>query len=166
MKLKATHCYFLTIIILVGFLWSRPQPTIIRVIPIQPQPQQQKLQLPRLTRNSPKTTNLAYRRRIYSGAPQYYTPMGYLQRENDGHLYPLYGRASRTNTQRWNYHTIANGIDAHGHIRLPVMVDKYDCTRDLGCREIYNDDTVTVPGVNGTFRAQVYSTDFSNRRFF
>lgn len=157
MKLTATHCCcFLTTILLVVLL----KPTlvrVVRVVPIQQTPLQQQ---PIRTRALP----VEYRRRIYSGVPQHYTSVGYLQREEDGHLYPLYGRASRTNAQRWNYHTTANGIDAHGHIRLPVIFDKSDCTRDLGCRELYNDDAVTVPGVNGTFRAQLYSSDF-NRRF-
>lgn len=158
MKLTATHCCcccLLTAIVIVVLL----KPTavrVVRVVPLQHTPPQQPIR----TIARP----IEYRRRIYSGVPQHYTPVGYLRREEDGHLYPLYGRASRTNAQRWNYHTTANGIDAHGSIRLPVIFDKSDCTRDLGCRELYNDDAVTVPGVNGTFRAQLYSSDF-NRRF-
>ena len=146
--------------VVLALWWSHtrppPPPTVIKVVTTEFK-----------TNNIPPPApqnNLAYRRRIYSGVPQHYTPVGYLQREQDSHLYPLYGRASRTNAQRWNYHTVANGIDAHGHIRLPVIFDKSDCTRDLGCRELYNDDAVTVPGVDGTFRAQLYSSDF-NRRF-
>lgn len=159
MKIKATHCYLLTAIVVLALLSTRG-PTVIRVV--TPAPVQAPAIKPRRTIVQ---SDMAYNRRIYSGVPMHYTPVGYLKREEDGHLYPLYGRASRTNSQRWNYHTLTNGIDAHGSIRLPLFVDKSDCTRDLGCRELYNDDVVTVPGVNGTFRTQIYSSDFSSRRF-
>lgn len=165
MKPNVTHS-LLTVVVTVVLLtvwWSARPPTVIKVITEVPRPPHFLVGTrppPQRAQRAPQH-NMAYRRRICSGVPQHYTSVGYLRREQDGHLYPLYGRASRTNAQRWNYHTVANGIDAHGNIRLPLLVDKSDCTRDMGCRELYNDDPVAVPGVSGTFRAQLYSSDFS-----
>jgi len=102
------------------------------------------------------SNNIPYTRRIMSGIPRDYTPVGYL--ENEEKMYPLYGRASRTNAQRWNYHTITDKLS---NIRLPVQsVDGRNCTLDMGCDELYDGHVVTVPGVSGVFQVHVYPKDF------
>ena len=176
MKLKLIHSYMFVVLVVLVLIWfsgngkhnnvcSAPAPApVIRVVLASPPTycQHQQEQHP--------PQNMPYRRRIYSGVPQHYTSIGYLKREvevepserpprcGEAPLYPLFGRASLTNSQRWNYHTTTNGH--YGNIRLPIFANKTDCTRDLGCQELYDGDTVTIPGVHGTFRVQLYSSDF------
>ena len=103
--------------------------------------------------------SLAYRRRILSGVPQTYTPIGYL--EQDTRMFPLYGRASPTNAHRWNYHTVTDRLS---NIRLPIQsLDGRDCTLDMGCNELYDGDRVRVPGFSDVFTVHTYHTDFRTR---
>lgn len=114
------------------------------------------VQKPPVVFREPPTTSLAYRRRILSGVPRTYTPMGYL--EQDTHMFPLYGRASPTNAHRWNYHTVTDRLS---NIRLPIQsMDGRDCTLDMGCNELYEGDQVSVPGFPGVFTVHTYHTDF------
>lgn len=114
---------------------------------------QKPLQPPAVFRDPP---SLAYRRRILSGVPRTYTPMGYI--EQDTNMFPLYGRASPTNAHRWNYHTVTDRLS---NIRLPIQsMDGRDCTLDMGCNELYEGDRVRVPGFPGVFTVHTYHTDF------
>ena len=81
MKLNLTH-YTLFAVFVLFLAYSNKQvlnkpvcaqPIIRVVLPQSPQPMA-------------IHDNLAYRRRIYSGVPQHYTPIGYLQRESGNPL--------------------------------------------------------------------------------
>ena len=136
------------LILLTFFLLPKQQqapPTFVQK-PTQPHP-------PVVFHREP---SLAYRRRILSGVPRTYTPVGYLQQ--DTNMFPLYGRASPTNTHRWNYHTVTDRLS---NIRLPIQsIDGRDCTLDMGCNELYEGDRVSVPGFPGVFTVHTYHTDF------
>lgn len=101
----------------------------------------------------------SYKRRIMSGIPKEYTPVGYLQQlGDDNHVYPLYGRASRTNMSRWNYHTVTDRLS---NIPLPIQsMDGRDCTLDMGCNELYDGDQVQIKGLTGVFTVTMYHMDF------
>lgn len=101
----------------------------------------------------------AYSRRLLSGIPKEYTPIGYIHQEFDTEtMFPLYGRASRTNVSRWNYHTITDRLS---NIRLPIeSMDGRDCTLDMGCNELFDGDQVKVRGLPGVFTVRIYHKDF------
>jgi hypothetical protein len=138
------------VLLMILLLPKRPVPPPVQPQPIQPQ-------LPVVFREAPPS--LAYRRRILSGVPQTYTPIGYL--EQDTRMFPLYGRASPTNAHRWNYHTVTDRLS---NIRLPIQsLDGRDCTLDMGCNELYDGDRVRVPGFSDVFTVHTYHTDFRTR---
>lgn len=104
--------------------------------------------------------NVPYMRRIMSGVPADYTVVGFLKSlvSTNEEVYPLYGRASRTNAHRWNYYTLTDGLS---NIRLPIQTsDGRDCTVDMGCEELYDGTTVEILGKAGPFQVKVYHLDF------
>lgn len=102
--------------------------------------------------------SLSYQRRIMSGIPKEYTPVGYLQQTGSDSIFPLYGRSSRTNVSRWNYHTVTDRLS---NIPLPIQsLDGRDCTLDMGCNELYDGDMVQIKGVPGVFTVTLYPMDF------
>jgi hypothetical protein len=110
--------------------------------------------------------NIPYMRRIMSGIPRDYTILGYLKPvtvtlfklSDTFEVYPLYGRASRTNAHRWNYHTTTNRLS---NVRLPIQSsDGRDCTTDMGCEELYDGHTVRIPGIPSMFQVHLYEKEF------
>jgi len=71
-------------------------------------------------------------------------------------ILPLVGRPSPTNRDRWNYYT---ATDQYNMMRVGVAVDGKDCQEDVGCREIMNGDTISVPAYKKEFTAQIYKYD-------
>ncbi|MDA9846599.1 hypothetical protein N9C10_01545 [Flavobacteriaceae bacterium] len=70
---------------------------------------------------------------------------------------PLYGKASEIYNNRWNYYTSTPGQQIYS---LPVTVNNRDCTEDIGCEELYDNQSVSVyskPGV--TFNSKIYRID-------
>jgi hypothetical protein len=108
---------------------------------------------------SKRTNNIPYMRRIMSGVPAEYTVIGFLKSMLSlNEVYPLYGRASRTNAHRWNYYTLTDRLT---NIRLPIKtIDGRDCTVDMGCEELYDGTTVEILGKSGPFQVHVYKLDF------
>lgn len=103
--------------------------------------------------------NVPYARRIFSGIPADYTVVGYLKNDVSDAVYPLYGRASPTNSSRWNYHTMTDRLSG---IKLPVRsTDGRDCTLDMGCDELYDGHTVTIPGFDTLFYVYMYPKTLS-----
>lgn len=147
-------CILLFIVVLIAmmlfFVWKWAEtPKTIVIQPAKPQ-QPQHPQAP--------IVSTSYKRRILSGIPKEYTPVGYLQQLGDNNVYPLYGRASRTNVSRWNYHTVTDRLS---NIPLPIQsIDGRDCTLDIGCNELYDGDQVQIKGLTGVFTVTMYHMDF------
>lgn len=85
-----------------------------------------------------------------------YTTVGYLESASQGML-PLYARPSPTHRHRYNYYTRNANEYA---VRLPVIRDGRDCTNRLGCDELYDRDTVDVPGIQAPLTVHLYSKEF------
>jgi len=68
-------------------------------------------------------------------------------------ILPLLGRPAANHRDRWEYYT---STDQYNMMRLPVSVDGRECQEDVGCREIYNGDTISVPTYKKEFTAQIY----------
>ena len=87
--------------------------------------------------------------------PDYVQQMGVLVGENNETL-PLYGKEVRGRRDRYHYYTVTPGDQMYS---LPVSMGERDCMDDIGCQEIYGNETVNVMGQSGDFSAKLYRTD-------
>ena len=91
------------------------------------------------------------------GTETTYQQMGVLTTTSEGSMepliLPLYGRPIR-NGDRWMYYAAS---DKYHMWKIPVSFEsKEDCQEEVGCREIYNGDKVSVPIYQKEFTAQIY----------
>ena len=94
--------------------------------------------------------------RTASASDMNYHQLGILTRKSGEKILPLMGRRSQTQRNNWQYYTMSDGNQS---IRLPISKNGRSCTRDNGCDEIMNGDTVYVEGYQDAFRATVYEND-------
>lgn len=87
--------------------------------------------------------------------PAHVQQMGVLLGENNETL-PLYGKEVRGRRDRYHYYTVTPGDQMYS---LPVSMGERDCMDDIGCQEIYGNETVNVMGQSGDFSAKLYRTD-------
>lgn len=72
-------------------------------------------------------------------------------------ILPLYGRKLYNRSDRWQYYT---ATDKNNMMRLPLNYENRDCEDDVGCRELYNGDKLTVDIYKDReFTATIYRTD-------
>ena len=70
---------------------------------------------------------------------------------------PLYGKESLTRRNQWHYYTTTPGNQVYP---LPVSTNGRDCMEDIGCSELYGNETLSVTGRDGTdFQAKIYRTE-------
>jgi hypothetical protein len=81
--------------------------------------------------------------------------MGLLTSEG-GDVKPLYGRASRTNRDRWHYWTTTGGENLYS---LPVEVDGRKCEDDVGCNELFGNEQVSILGSEDQYKPTLYRVD-------
>ena len=87
--------------------------------------------------------------------PGYVQQMGVLVGTDEETL-PLYGKEVRGRRDQYHYYTTTPGDQVYS---LPVTIDNRDCMDDIGCRELYGNETVSVLGQTGSFQAKLYRTD-------
>ena len=87
--------------------------------------------------------------------PGHIQQMGVLVGENEETL-PIYGKEIRGRRDRYNYYTTTPGDQVYS---LPITIDNRDCMDDIGCQEIYGNESVSVLGQTGSFQAKLYRTD-------
>jgi len=75
---------------------------------------------------------------------------------NDSNILPLFGRPSYSGSKRWHYYTSS---DKYHSIKLPINIDGRKCTDDVGCNELMNSDSISIPSYNGTFKVEIYDYD-------
>jgi hypothetical protein len=138
----------LTLVILVGILgYNLYNPKVVE-IPVE-------VTVPVQTRRPP------VREPEFRGPPiKQYKP-GHMQQMGilmgpDGETLPLYGKEVRGRRDRYNYYTTTGGENLY-----PVSVshNARDCMEDIGCQELYGNETVTVLGKTGSFTVNMYRTD-------
>ena len=138
----------LTLVILVGILgYNLYNPKVVE-IPVE-------VAVPVQTRRPP------VREPEFRGPPiKQYKP-GHMQQMGilmgpDGETLPLYGKEVRGRRDRYNYYTTTGGENLY-----PVSVshNARDCMEDIGCQELYGNETVTVMGKTGSFTVNMYRTD-------
>ena len=70
---------------------------------------------------------------------------------------PLFSRKVHNHKERWNYYTAS---DNNHMMRLPITFDNMKCEDDIGCREIYDNDTLTIEIYKDRiFRATIYKVE-------
>ena len=87
--------------------------------------------------------------------PGHVQQMGVLVGDNEETL-PIYGKEVRGRRDRYNYYTTTPGNQLYS---LPITIDDRDCMDDIGCQELYGNESVSVLGQTGNFQAKLYRTD-------
>ena len=83
-----------------------------------------------------------------------YRQVGILKRMNGPEMIlPLMGRPLYVGRDKWQYYTMS---DSNNQIKLPVSFKSRSCTKEYGCDEISNGDTVYVDGIDATFQTTIY----------
>ena len=77
--------------------------------------------------------------------------------ETDPLILPLFSRKINNRNDRFNYYT---ATDKNNMMRLPIKKNNIMCDDDIGCNEIYNNDTLTIEIYKDrTFTATIYKID-------
>jgi hypothetical protein len=73
-------------------------------------------------------------------------------------ILPLYGRPRWPGATKWNYYT---STDSFQSVKLPVRYKNRDCQDDVGCDEVYDGDSISIPqyGKERDFKANIYRLD-------
>ena len=134
----------------VAYMWYNPQVVEVPVeVPVMVPP-------PR-----PVRTQEIRREPEFRGPPiKQYKPghmqqMGILVNEG-GETLPLYGKEVRGRRDRYHYYTTTGGENLYP---IPVSHDGRDCIDDIGCQELYGNESVSVTGKTGSFDVKMYRTD-------
>lgn len=59
---------------------------------------------------------------------------------------PLFGRTLYSNSSKWIYYTMMNSM------KIPIYYKGIQCDKELGCTELYVDDIINIPALNGNFK--------------
>ena len=149
---QKTQLLLLTVVVLivaVGYMFYNPQ---VVEVPVE-------VAVPLPVRAAP-TRRAQVREPEFRGPPiKQYKP-GHMQQmgliTNGEETLPLYGKEVRGRRDRYSYYTTTGGDNIY-----PVSVshNARDCMEDIGCQELYGNETVTVMGKTGSFTVNMYRTD-------
>ncbi len=138
------------LVLTVGYMWYNPQIVEVQVeVPVMAPP-------PR-----PIVSREVIRTPEFRGPPiKQYKP-GYMQQMGiivgeEGETLPLYGKEVRGRRDRYHYYTTTGGENLYP---IPVNHDGRDCVDDIGCQELYGNESVSVTGKTGSFDVNMYRTD-------
>ena len=77
-------------------------------------------------------------------------------RNSEPVILPLMGAPTYNGSHKWTYYT---ATDKYNQIKLPITNKNRQCDSEYGCDELYDDDEVTIPAYNGTFKVKKYEFD-------
>ena len=147
-KTQLLMATLVVLVVILGYMWYNPQ--VIKV-PVE-------VEVPVVV---PVRTQEVRRAPEYRGPPiKQYKPgrmqqMGILV-GGEGETLPLYGKEVRGRRDRYHYYTTTGGENLYP---IPVSHDGRDCVDDIGCQELYGNETVTVTGKTDSFNVNMYRTD-------
>jgi len=72
---------------------------------------------------------------------------------NDSVILPLYGKPTYKGSTKWLYYTES---DRNNAIKIPLTINGKDCTDDIGCSELNDNDKVSISSYNGDFNVKMY----------
>ena len=156
MKIKnknKTQILWLVIIVLalvLGYIYYNPKvvevPVEVPVMPVPPRPMER-----RQRHREPEFRGPP----IKQYKPGFMQQMGILVGAGEETL-PLYGKEVRGRRDRYHYYTTTGGENLYP---VPVTHNARDCMEDIGCEEIYGNETVSVTGKTGSYTVNMYRTD-------
>lgn len=86
-----------------------------------------------------------------------YSQTGIITRNDENKeklILPLMGRRLNNGRDKWQYYTISN--TGMVNTKLPIRFKGRSCSSDIGCDEIFDNDTVYVEGYKETFSVTIY----------
>jgi hypothetical protein len=132
------------IALVVGYMWYNPRVVEVEVeVPVMIPPQ--------VETRDPEFRGPP----IKKYKPGYMQQMGLIVGPGEETL-PLYGKEVRGRRDRYHYYTTTPGEQVYP---IPVSLDGRDCMDDIGCQELYGNETVSVFGKTGSFVVKMYRTD-------
>ena len=139
--------WFALIILIVFVIYLIQNPRVVKVpvkvgVPLQPRPKQ--------TRREPEFRDAP----IKKYKPGFMQQMGIIT--GNGETLPLYGKEVRGRRDRYHYYTTTGGDNLYA---IPLSHNARDCMEDIGCEELYGNETVSVPGKTGSYAVNLYRTD-------
>lgn len=66
---------------------------------------------------------------------------------------PLFGKPTYRGSNYWNYYTYVN---SYNQIMVPLEIDDRDCMKDIGCKELFDDDKVFLKTYGDNFTVKLY----------
>ena len=140
----------IVLVLIVGYMYQNPKVVEVPVeVPVMPLP-------PRHMERQERPRSPEFREPpIKQYKPGHMQQMGVLIGEGDETL-PLYGKEVRGRRDRYHYYTTTGGENLYP---LPVSHDSRDCMDDIGCQELYGNESVSVTGKTGSFNVNLYRTD-------
>ena len=155
MKTKTkTQLLWSTVIVLalvLGYMYYNPQVVEVPVeVPVMPVPPRIEMER-REPRREPEFRSAP----IKQYKPGFMQQMGILTGAGEETL-PLYGKEVRGRRDRYHYYTTTGGENLYP---VPVTHNARDCMEDIGCEEIYGNETVSVTGKTGSYTVNMYRTD-------
>jgi hypothetical protein len=146
-KNQALWLALILLTVFVGYMWYNPR--IVRVPvrtaapPVPPRPVE--------TRREPEFRGPP----IKKYKPGHMQQMGIITGPNEETM-PLYGKEVRGRRDRYHYYTTTGD---HNLYPVPLSHNSRDCMEDIGCQELYGNETVSVTGKTGSFEVNMYRTD-------
>jgi len=151
-KTKTQLLWFVIIALIVAIVYMTYNPQIVEVpveVPVIVTP-------PRPVRTQEKRREPEFRGPpIKQYKPGHMQQMGLLIGDGDMTL-PLYGKEVRGRRDRYHYYTTTSGDNLYP---IPVSHNGRDCIDDIGCQELYGNESVNVTGKDGSFDVKMYRTD-------
>ena len=156
MKVKTkTRLLWVALVILgaiATYMWYNPKvvevPVEVEVPVMMPPPR-------------PVRTQEVRREPEFRGPPIKQYKHGHMQQmgilvSGEGETLPLYGKEVRGRRDRYHYYTTTGGENLYP---ITVSHEGRDCIDDIGCKELYGNETVSVTGKTGSFDVKMYRTD-------
>jgi hypothetical protein len=136
--------------LIVTYMWINPKFVEVPVeVPVMPVP-------PRRMQRQERPHSREFRQApIKQYKPGHMQQMGVLIGEGDETL-PLYGKEVRGRRDRYSYYTTTGGENLYP---IPISHNARDCMEDIGCQELYGNESVTVLGKTGAYTVKMSRTD-------
>jgi hypothetical protein len=134
--------------LLLGYMYQNPKivkvPVEVPIVPPRPMMRRERRHEPEF-RGPP----------IKQYKPGHMQQMGVLMGPGQETL-PLYGKEVTGRRDRYHYYTTTGGENLYP---IPVSHGARDCMEDIGCEELYGNESVSVLGKTGAYAVNMYRTD-------
>ena len=134
--------------LLLGYMYQNPKivkvPVEVPIVPPRPMMHRERRREPEF-RGPP----------IKQYKPGHMQQMGVLMGPGQETL-PLYGKEVTGRRDRYHYYTTTGGENLYP---IPVSHNTRDCMEDIGCEELYGNESVSVLGKTGAYAVNMYRTD-------